>query len=284
VELCNSYGLDPTSTGSVIAFAMDCYEHGILSKKDTDDLDLKFGNSEAMIEMINKIGVRDGLGDILAEGVKRAAEKIGKGAERYANHVKGLEMTGYDIRGLKTGALGYAVSFSGADNSRHAAFSPDLVGRLNRFKAEKGKGEVVKNIEDLYTVLDSLIVCKYSRGSYHEGFEALSKIYTLVTDIKMTSEELRIAGERINNLGRLFNIREGFTRKDDHLPAKVMNTPIPDVGAVSKGSVVTQKELNSMLDGYYKTRGWTTGERGGIPKTGKLEKLGLKDFAYVINK
>ena len=278
MDLCNYYGLDSLSTGNIVGFAMDCYEHGILTKEDTEGLELEFGNAEAMIEIVHKIGKREGLGDILAEGVKRAAEKIGKGAEKYANHIKGLEMTGYDIRGLKTAAIGYAVSFRGADHNRHGAYAIDLKGTVDRFKVEKGRSKYVIDIEDLYAIIDSLIVCKFSRGVYYKEFEDLAKYYSLVTGIEVTPNELRKAGERINNLGRLFNIREGFTRKDDHLPPKVMSTPIPD-NTVSKGSYVTQKELDFMLDDYYEHRGWT---KEGVPTLEKLKDLGMEDLAYIV--
>ena len=276
--LCNYYGLDALSAGGLVAFAMDCYEHGILTKKDTGGLDLSFGNYEAMIKLLTMIGTREGLGDILAEGVKRAAEKIGKGAEKYANHIKGLEMTGYDIRGLKTAAIGYAVSFRGADHNRHGAYGLDLKGKVNRFKVEKGRGKMVIEIEDLYTVIDSLIVCKFGRGTYYDTFEDLAQLYNTATGLDMSAEELRTAGERINNLGRLFNIREGFTRKDDGLPAKVMSTPIPD-DTVSKGSRITQKELDFMLDDYYEARGWT---KEGVPTIEKLKEIGMKDLASIV--
>ncbi|MFQ6074391.1 MAG: aldehyde ferredoxin oxidoreductase C-terminal domain-containing protein, partial [Candidatus Bathyarchaeia archaeon] len=264
--------------GVTVGFAMDCYEHGILTKKDTDGLDLRFGNHEALLEMLRKMGTREGLGDILAEGVKRAAERIGKGAEKYANHIKGVEMTGYDIRGLKTAALGYAVSFRGADHNRHGAYGPDVKGSVDRFKAEKGRGKIVKDIEDLYTIIDSLIVCKFSRGTYYESFKDLAQYYTLATGIEMTPEELQIAGERINNLARLFNVREGFSRKDDTVPAKVMGTPIPDE-VISKGSYVSQKDLDLLLDDYYEARGWT---KDGIPTIEKLNEIGLNDLVSIV--
>jgi len=278
MDLCNYYGLDSLSTGNIVGFAMDCYEHGILTKEDTDGLELEFGNAEAMVELVHKIGKREGIGDILAEGVKRAAEKIGKGAEKYANHIKGLEMTGYDIRGLKTAAIGYAVSFRGADHNRHGAYGLDLKGTVDRFKVEKGRAKLVIDLENLYTIIDSLIICKFSRGTYYEGFKDLAKYYTLVTGIEMTPEELELTGERINNLGRLYNIREGFTRKDDHLPPKVMSTPIPD-DTVSKGSYITQEELDLMLDDYYAARGWT---KEGVPTLDKLKELGLEDLTYIV--
>jgi len=278
MDLCNYYGLDSLSTGNIVGFAMDCYEHGILTKEDTGGLELEFGNAEAAVELVHKIGKREGLGDVLAEGVKRAAEKIGKGAEKYANHIKGLEMTGYDIRGLKTAAIGYAVSFRGADHNRHGAYGVDLKGTVDRFKVEKGRSKYVIDIEDLYTIIDSLIICKFSRGVYYKDFQDLATYYMLATGIAMTAEELRKTGERVNYLGRLFNIREGFTRKDDHLPAKVMSTPIPD-DTVSKGSLITKKELDFMLDDYYAHRGWN---REGVPMLEKLKELGLEHLAGIV--
>ncbi len=280
MAMCNYYGLDNLSTGNIIGFAMDCYENGVLTEKDTDGLDLSFGNADAMVQILRKIGTREGLGDILAEGVKRAAEKIGNGAEKYANHIKGLEMTGYDIRGLKTAAIGYAVSFRGADHNRHGSYGLDLKGTVDRFKVEKGRGKMVIELEDLYTIIDSMILCKFSRGTYYKAYDDIAKLYTLVTGIEMTPEELRMTGERINNIGRLYNIREGFTRKDDHLPAKVMSTPIPD-DTVSKGSYISQKELDFMLDDYYEARGWTN---DGVPTIEKLKEIELGNFSKIVKK
>jgi len=277
MDLSNYYGVDGISIGGIVGFAMDLYEHGLITKEDVG-LELKFGNHEAMLEMIKRISLREGIGDTLAEGVKIAAEKIGKGAAKYAVHIKGVEMTGYDIRGLKTAALGYAVSFRGADHNRHGAYGPDVAGKVNRFKAEKGRGKIVKETEDLYTIIDSLIVCKFSRGTYFEGFKDLAALYSAVTGIEMTPEELQMAGERINNLGRLINIREGLTRKDDHMPWKIMNVPIPDEG-VAKGSFVSQADLDLLLDDYYEVRGWT---KEGVPTVEKLNEIGMNDLVHVV--
>jgi aldehyde:ferredoxin oxidoreductase len=282
MRLCNYYGIDGISTGVTIGFAMDLYENGILTKKETDGLDLRFGNHEALIEMVKKIGARDGwLGDVLAEGTRIAAEKIGKGAEQYACHIKGLELPGYDIRGLKTAALGFSVSYRGACHLRSGAYSPDVKGKVNRFVIEKGRGKIVKDGEDLYDVIDSLILCKFSRGTYYDGLEDMAKYYTLATGIKMTPKELIKAGERINNLARLFNIREGVgTREFDALPPKIMNVPIPDEG-VAKGSVVSKEEFELGLDDYYAVRGWT---REGIPTVEKLKKLDLGEYVHIVKK
>ena len=278
IELCNWYGVDGISAGVIVAFAMDCYENGILTEKDLDGLDARFGNHEALVRLIEKIGRREGIGDILAEGVKIAGEKIGKGAEKLAQHIKGVEATGYDLRSLKTAALGYAVSFRGADHNRHGAYAFDVKGKFNRLKYERGRAKAVKDIEDLYTIIDSLIICKFSRGTYYKEFEDLAKLYSLLTGFETTPEEMRLKGERINNLARVINIREGFSRKDDTLPYKVMHHPIPDEGP-SKGAYVTQEELDLMLDDYYEARGWT---REGIPTEEKLNELGMNDLIEIV--
>ncbi len=277
MDLSNYYGVDAISIGLIVSFAMDLYKNGLVSR-ETAGMDLNFGNHEAMLEMIKRVSLREGFGDVLAEGVKLAAEKIGSGAEKYAVHIKGVEMTGYDIRGLKTAALGYAVSFRGADHNRHGSYGPDVSGKVNRFKAEKGRGKLVKETEDLYAIIDSIIVCKFSRGTYVKGYQDLVALYNAVTGIEMSPEELQRAGERINNLGRLINIREGLARKDDTLPWKVMHVPIPDEGP-SKGSFVSQEELDLLLDDYYEVRGWN---KEGIPTIEKVKELGMEDLTYII--
>ena len=277
-ELCNYYGMDSISAGVIVGFAMDCYENGILTQKDMDGIEARFGNHEALVKLLEKMGKREGIGDILAEGVKIAAEKIGKGAEKLAQHIKGVEVTGYDLRCLKTAALGFAVSFRGADHNRHGAYAFDVKGKFNRLKYEKGRAKAVKDIEDVYTIIDSLIICKFSRGTYYKEFEDLAKLYTLVTGWETTPEEMRLKGERINNLARVINVREGLGRKDDTLPWKVMNMPIPDEGP-SKGAYVTKEELDLMLDDYYEVRGWT---RDGIPTPEKLKALGMDDLIPIV--
>ena len=280
MQLSNYYGIDAISAGVIAGFAMDCYEKGILTQKELDGIDAHFGNHEAMVQLVEKIGKREGIGDILADGVKVASEKIGKGSEKLAAHIKGVEVTGYDLRCLKTAALGFAVSFRGADHNRHGAYAFDVKGKVNRLIAEKGRGKLVKGMEDSYSIIDSLVVCKFSRGTYYKEWEDMSKLYSVVTGHEMTPDELKLAGERINNLGRIFNIREGLGRKDDTLPYKVMHLPIPDEGP-SKGAVFTQEELDLLLDDYYEARGWT---KEGIPTDQKLEELGMEDLIPMIHK
>ena len=278
MELCNYYGMDALSAGVIVGFTMDCHERGILSHEDLGGIDAHFGNADALIQLLEKIGKREGIGDILAEGVKIAGQKIDKGAEKLAQHIKGLEVTGYDLRCLKTAALGFAVSFRGADHNRHGAYAFDVKGKVDRLKAEKGRGKLVRDMEDVYALIDSFIVCKFSRGTFYKELPDMAKLYGLVTGYEITPEELKKAGERINTVGRLINIREGLGRKDDTLPWKVMNEPIPDEGPV-KGAFVSQDELDLLLDDYYDSRGWTL---EGVPTTEKLKELGMDDLLSIV--
>ena len=277
-ELCNYYGLDAISTGVTVSFVMDCHENGILTHEELGGLDAHFGNADALLQLIEKIGKREGIGAMLADGVKVAAQKIGKGSDKLAQNIKGLEVSGYDLRCLKTAALGFAVSFRGADHNRSGAYVADMTGKVDRLKAEKGRGKLVKDSEDIFALLDSLIVCKNAKGTFYKEFAEMSKLYSLVTGYDMTSEELTTAGERINTLARIINIREGLSRKDDTLPWKVMNQPIPDDCPV-RGAVVTQAELDLLLDDYYEARGWTS---QGVPTTETLERLGLEDLSKIV--
>ncbi len=277
-DQCSFYGLDATSTGVTISFVMDCHEKGILTHEDLGGIDAHFGNSEALLQLIEKIGKREGIGDVLADGVKAAAAKFGKDSEKLAMDIKGLEVTGYDLRCLKTAALGFAVSFRGADHNRSGAYAFDISGKVDRLKAEKGRGKLVKDSEDIYALIDSLIICKNARGTLYKELPDMSKLYTLITGYEMTPQEIALAGERINNLARLINIREGLSRKDDTLPWKVMNQPISDDGP-AKGSVVTQEELDLLLDDYYASRGWT---HAGVPTKETLSKLGLEEFSEIV--
>ncbi len=279
MRIVNEYGMDGISIGVVVAFAMDLYEHGIITKEQTDGIDLRFGNAEALIAVIHKIGKREGwLGSTLAEGVAKASEIIGGDAYKYACHIKGLELPGYDLRTLKTAALGFSVSFRGACHLRNGAYSPDVKGKVNRFKIEKGRGKMIADEGNMYNIIDSLIVCKFSRGTYYDGWKDLANYYTLATGLSLAPEEMTKSGEHIENLARLFNIREGKgTRKFDTLPWKIMNFPVPDEGP-AKGMYVSEEEFQLGLDDYYSVRGWTA---DGVPTTEKLKALGLDNLAYI---
>jgi aldehyde:ferredoxin oxidoreductase len=278
-ERCNYFGLDAQSIGGIVSFIMDCCEKGILTKEKLDGIDAQFGNASAMLSIIEKIGKREGnIGAMFADGVKAAAAKIGGNAEQLAQHIKGLEVTGYDLRCLKTAALSCAVAFRGADHNRSGAVTLDLRGKVDRLKAETGRGKLVKDLEDQFNIIDSLIVCKNAKGTFYKDVEEMAKIYNATTGLGITQQELEIAGERIQALAKLINTREGLTRKDDTLPWKVMNQPISDDGP-TKDAIVTKDELNLMLDDYYQARGY---DKQGIPTAAKLQELGLTEYLSII--
>jgi aldehyde:ferredoxin oxidoreductase len=279
IERCNYYGLDSQSAGGIVSFIMDCYEKGLLKQEKIDGIDATFGNASALLSIIDKLGKREGnIGATFADGVKIAAAKLGGEAEQLAQHVKGLEVTGYDLRGLKTTALSCAVSFRGADHSRSGAFTIDIKGKVDRLKTDAGRGKLVKDLEDQFNLLDSLIICKNAKGTFYKESEEMVKIYNATTGLNITIQDLELAGERIQTLAKLINTREGLTRKDDTLPWKVMNQPVTDDGP-SKGAVVTKNELDLMLDDYYKARGY---DKNGVPTKGKLEELGLTEYSDII--
>lgn len=271
-EMCDRLGIDTMSAGVTIGWAMECYEKGILTKDDTDGVELVFGNHKALIEVIKKIASREGIGNLLAEGSKRASEKVGKGSEHFAMHNKGLELSGYDIRGLKASGLGFNTSTRGGCHLRSQMYDFDLKGKVDRFKADRSYGKMTMEREDLLAVVDSLILCKFIRSVFY-SFEKFAELYTLVTGIETSPQKLQKAGERIYNLEKAYNVREGWVKKDDYPPPRIMKDPIPD--GVAKGSVLTEQEFEMMLDAYFEARGWS---KSGIPTKQKLKELQLQDI------
>lgn len=273
-ELCDHYGMDTMSTGVVIAWAMECFERGLLTENETGGLRLNFGNHEAMVALVPLIARREGfLGDLLADGVKRAAARLGRGSDAFAMHVKGLEMCGYDPRGMKTFALGLAVGTRGGCHNRSGAYEPDMKGHVDRFAAEPGRGKLARDAEDYAAIFDSLVLCKFIRGCFKDFYAEAAKLYTMATGLEMTPDELKAAGERVWNVKKAFNIREGWTKADDWLPPRFLHEPIPDGAA--KGVYILEDELRMMIDAYYAARGWTP--EGLIPPA-KLRALGLEDL------
>ena len=279
--LCNEYGLDIISAGSTIAFAMECYEKGVLTKKDTDGLELKFADPDVMIELVHKIAKREGIGDLLAEGTKVMSEKLGKGTERFAMHVKGLEMPCYDPRAAKIMGLAFASSNRGGDHCPSCIWAPTFVSMPFIIIEESDVGDilqeipetakVVKDMEDAVAIFDAVGGCKFM------GFVLTAEDWaTLIANLtcwKFTASDFRRTGERIYNLERAFSVREGLTRADDTLPKRLLEEPLPEGPA--KGQVVS---LGPLLDAYYEFRGW---DKNGKPTPEKLKELGLE---WVINK
>lgn len=278
-ELCNEYSLDVISTGVCIAFAMECFEKGVLREKDIG-FPLKWGDHQAMMRLIEMIAYRQGIGDALAEGVRRAASKIEGGSEKWAMQVKGLEMAMHDPRGKKGTGLSYATSHKGADHmeSMHdEAFQrenalPELgfTKPLSR-KSKAGKPLLVKTIQDYYGVMaDCLVSCKFLSIS-PRPFSPTRIVEALndVTGWDLSLDEFVLIGERVFNLCRTFNVREGVSRKDDILPERLAEA-LKEGG--SAGESFTKSDLDSLLDEYYSLRGWT---KNGIPTKETLHKLDL---------
>ena len=281
--LCDKYGLDEISVGVTIAFAMECFQKKIITEKDTDGIDLSWGKVDALFKLIELIAHNQGFGKILGQGCQKAAELFGHDSDRFALHVKGLEISTVDPRAYMGWALGYAVSSRGADHMRsysnwefgevpdemfEEAGIPKTV--TDRFSIE-GKGRGTAHSENIRSITDSLETCKTVARQGLGLPKNVVGILTAVTGRTWSAEELVKIGERKVNLERLFNLREGLTPSDDTLPWRALHEPLPD--GASKGSVVN---LEPMLKEYYETRGWD--RKTGYPSEEKLRELDLEPF------
>ena len=277
-QLCDDLGLDTISTGNCIGFAYELYEKGILTKSETDGLDLKYGDAAAVITLINKIANREGIGDLLAEGSMRAAATVGKGAEDYAINVKGLELPAYEPRGAKTQGYNYVTASIGASHC-YGYSGQDVFGAIeprpsDRFAEEENADLVIYN-QDSTAWKETGIICAFSSG-WGWVPPLYSKMLVAVRGIDQFDDDnyLHRVGERIFNLERAFNVREGFDRKQDTLPQRMRTESLQTRGAPGDGQMV--KEQDKFLDNYYELRGWT---KEGIPTPEKLDELGL---GYVV--
>ena len=277
-RLCDDMGMDTISAGGSVAWAMECFENGLLTAEDADGIDLRFGDGRAVLAALQMTAQRTSLGSLLAEGSRRAAETIGNGSQNWAMHVKGLEMPGYEPRSLKTMALALAVSTRGACHNRSSAYEADFSNRVDRLTIDDERGCITMEGEDYSAVLDSLIWCKFLRKAFDDFYGESASIYERLTGWATTPEDLVHAGERINNIKKLFNIREGWTRSDDTLPARVFAETLPNGAA--KGVGLTRSDVDMMIDGYYRARGWTVD--GLIPEE-KIDALGLRDMVQSHN-
>jgi len=278
-RICDEYGVDTITAGCTIGFAMELYEKGILSSEELDGLDLTWGNHEAIISLLYKIVKREGIGDILAEGSKIAAEKIGKGSGKYSIQVKGLELPGYEPRGLKASGLNLSTAALGA--SHCVGQSPQEImgtGSANRFEY-KGKGPMCKGNQDNVAVFETIILCIFPMAFGLVTLPILKEMLYAATGIDDFNDEdkLLTIGERIWNVEHAFNVRDGFSRKDDYLPERFMKESMENGPA--KGQIV---EMDHLLDEYYDARGWD--RETGCPQKDKLESLGLMDIADELEK
>ncbi|MCX8042850.1 MAG: aldehyde ferredoxin oxidoreductase family protein [Desulfobacterota bacterium] len=280
-RLCDDIGIDAIEAGVAIAFAMECYERGLLSLSETDGLEVRFGRADLIVPLIKKIGLREGrLGNLLAEGVKRAADRIGKGADRFAMQNKGLTFPGHSARGLPGFALGYATGPRGASH-HDGRPTGERTGLVKRATIE-GKAEYTARINHLMVLLDALILCHLPEGIWGplDVSELLVRCINTTTGMNMTLQQATTAAERIWNVMRAFAVREGYRREHDRLPPRFMEEPIPS--GPSKGMVITRQMLDAMLDDYYTFRGWDV--KTGIPTRQKLLELGLEDIAEDMGK
>lgn len=282
-NLCDDYGLDVISTGSTIAFATECYERGILTGADTDGLELKFGDPDPVIEMIHRIAKREGIGDLLAEGTRRVAARLDKGAERFAMHVKGLELPAYDPRAAKICGLAFATANRGGDHITAYVEGPAFIdipfmcvedSRIEDSMVEEpAEAKVVKDLEDALTVFDCVGTCKFM-GMALSTEDWVDMISNCV-GWDFSVNDFRKAGERVYNLARAFSVRDGLTRADDTLPERLLEEPLPEGPAAGE----KVEKLDEMLDAYYDFRGWD--RKTGKPTSAKLIELKLD---HVIDK
>jgi len=292
-SLCDQYGLDIDDTSGVIAWVTECYQRGIVSRKDIDGLELGWGNHQAATELVRKIAYREGIGDILAEGCKRASEIIGAHSDRYCIHIKGQELE-ETIRPFKAWALGVVVSERGGGHTRGApltdlkGISPEMGEKMWSVPAASdptvynGKAKIVVYYERFHSALDSLGIC-YLISNWEDlvlpGPEDYSNLLSAATDLDMSSEKLMRIGEQVHNIGKAFNIiHANFCRKDDYPPIRLMEEPMK--AGPFKGQRLEKDKWDKMLDEYYELHHWYK-ETGWCTKK-SLKLLNLKEIADIL--
>jgi aldehyde:ferredoxin oxidoreductase len=288
-DFCDAYGIDVMDVAGVTAFAMECYQRGIVSAKDLDGLELSWGNTDAVAKLMRKITYREGIGNLFAEGLVPLSKAIGNGSEKYAMQVKNTAIDARDPRGSAAWGLGYAVGSRGADHARSIYIEmpaygtpPELIEEILKQQVdgftgfhrmqEKDTGRPYKWFEDVRAFDSCLPICVFCAMRYPNWLEVDSSIYKTVTGVSISSQEALAIGERINNYERAFNIREGLTRKDDTLPERFTRETLKK--GKSKDHVI---DIDFIVDEYYDARGWD--RRTGFPKRQKLEQLGMKKVA-----
>jgi len=270
-RLCDDYGMDTISCGVTIGFAMECFERGLIRREDTGGVELAFGNGEALLETIALIGRREGIGRLLSEGVMRASKKI-PGTGDFAMHVKGLELPGYDPRGMKGQGLTYAMADRGGCHVRSNTLRTELLGLpepIDRYGYE-GKAAMVRNLQLAYATCDCIIACLF--GAFAVTPDDFAEAISAATGWDLMPEELRTIAERAWNTTRLFNIREGFTREDDTLPGRLFAEAA--TSGPSQGQRVEREAFEKMKEEYYHVAGWDRAT--GIPTKEKLKELGIE--------
>lgn len=269
-ERCNELGMDTISLGGVLGFAIEAYEKGAITDDDLGDNNIGWGKTEELSRLIDNIAYRKGkAGDVLAEGVRLAAEKLGKNSKRYAVHAKGLEIPGYDPRGAFGMGLAYATSDRGGCHQRAWTVTTEINNPdFDRFSFEK-KAKLVRSVQDERAAFFSLVLCDFAPISE----EDCVAMWNLATGFNLSVESYLLAGERIWNLIRLFNLREGLDPADDTISVRFFKDSFTKGPA--KDIVLSADEFQQSLKEYYALRGWTA---NGIPTAKKLKELGLGKY------
>jgi aldehyde:ferredoxin oxidoreductase len=277
-ELCNRYGLDTISAGGVIAFAMEAYEKGILSRKDTEGIELNWGNADAMVQIVHKMGRGEGIGKLMTEGSKRMAEVLGRNTIELAIHVKGLEPSAHDPRRFFSQALSYATAARGACHNSSWSHPYELTLNMpeigipepqDAYQVE-GKPEFTAKLQNLMCVMDALILCRFSQVGKAINVTNHVDWLNLITGWGINIPDYMKVGERLFNLKRIYNVRLGVSRKDDSLPYRFTTLN-------RRGENLTNQlpPIGKLLRDYYDCRRWT---EDGIPTSEKLKELDLDPF------
>ncbi len=269
-DTCDRLGLDTISAGASIAFAMEARERGLLRDEDLDGLDLRWGDPTLLDPLLDRIARRQGIGDLLADGVRLAAEKLGGDAHYFAMHTKGLELSAFEPRAFTGMGLNFATASRGADHNRAFTIAAEyygILGDLDRH-AHEGKAKMVKELQDFSAVIDSIIACMFTID-FSTDVQLFSDAINLITGMEIDPDEYYRIGERISNLERLFNLRQGIGGEQDRLPPRIQRE------AVAEGDA-GPLDIKAMLREYYDLRGW---DESGAPTRERLRALDLIDLA-----
>jgi aldehyde:ferredoxin oxidoreductase len=293
ITIADQDGMDTVSMGVTIGYAMECFEKGVLTEKDfvcashPEGFTLNFGDGDSAVKLAEMIRDREGIGNLMAEGVRIASKKIdeerGTDSWKWALHIKGLEPAGYDARSTKTFAVGLATGTRGGCHNRSAAYDPDLKGEVDRLTVDPTRGRVAAESEEYAAVYDTLPLCKFIRRSFTGkadragAWPAIAKLINATTGWDFDYDDVDLIGIRATNIKKAFNIREGWTQEDDELPWRWKHEPMTK--GPGAGVVTTDEELEYLKQLYYKAKNWT--EEGLIPKE-YLIKLGMADVAEEI--
>jgi aldehyde:ferredoxin oxidoreductase len=294
-NMANHYGIDLIEFGQGMAVVMEWYEKGIVSARDLDGIAMTWGNHAALMQMMEKVAFRQGVGDVLSEGIVRAAPHFGKEAEKYVSHCKGMVMAGIDIRMLKGTGLGFATSTRGSDHLRclvpvefkwFSKMTPEeaiaqfgTADVLDPLSYNKAAAEIY--FQNLYNIVDLMEVCRFAvrAGSKDFSYTDLCELYSLATGFPADERQMMAIAERVQNVERAYLCRHGIRRKDDRLIGKWADEPVPN--GPHKGERIDPAKWDALLDDYYRLRGWTD---NGVPSPAKLGSLGLDDVARELDR